>query len=88
MNFAEFVRHRENPTCFEMVGPPDWLNLWQIENQTHGYVDLVLLAVVGVFGDDTNLKKEKIRVFYMGDLRKNTTSTGTITKKPWLLWQV
>ena len=57
MNFAEFVRHRENPTCFEMVGPPDWLNLWKIENQTHGYVDPVLLVAVGGFGDDTNLKK-------------------------------
>ena len=64
MNFAEFVRHRENLTCFEMVGPPDWLNLWQIENQTHGYVDLALLAAVGVFGDDTNLKKEKISTKY------------------------
>jgi hypothetical protein len=55
VNFAEFVRHRENPTCFEMVGPPDCKNLLQIENQTHGYVDPVLLAVVEVFGDDTNL---------------------------------
>ena len=59
VNFAEFVRHRENPTCFEMVGPPDWLNLWKIENQTHGYVDPVLLAVVEVFGDDTNLERKK-----------------------------
>ena len=65
MNFAGFVRHWENPTCqFETVGPPDWLNLWQIENQTHGYVDLALLAAVGVFGDDTNLKKEKISTKY------------------------
>ena len=28
------------------------------------------------------------RALYMGELRKNTTSTGTITKKPRLLWQV
>ena len=27
------------------------------------------------------------RALYMGELRKNTTSTGTITKKPWILWQ-
>ena len=59
MNFAGFVMHWENPTCYEMVGPPDCLNLWQIENQTHGYVDLALLAAVGVFGDDTNLEKNQ-----------------------------
>ena len=58
VNFAGFVMHWENPTCFEMVGPPDWLNLLQIENQTHGYVDPVLLAVVEVFGDDTNLERK------------------------------
>ena len=27
------------------------------------------------------------RALYMGELRKNTTSTGTITKKTWILWQ-
>ena len=68
MNFAGFVMHWENPTCqFEMVGPPDWLNLWQIENQTHGYVDLALLAVVEVFADDTNLERKK----KLGTLHKN-----------------
>ena len=31
--------------------------------------------------------KREARALYMGELRKNTTSTGPITKKTWLLWQ-
>ena len=56
-----------NPICFEKVAPPDWLNLLQIENQTHGYVDLVSLAAVVAFDDYTNLKKKKKRLknFYV-----------------------
>ena len=37
------------------MGPPDWLNLLQIENQTHDYVDLVSLVAVVTFDDYTNL---------------------------------
>ena len=33
------------------------------------------------------LLHERTRAIYMGELRKNTTSTGTITKKTWILWQ-
>ena len=29
-----------------------------------------------------------LRAIYMGELRKNTTSIGTITKKTWILLQV
>ena len=36
---------------------------------------------------DPCLPKPINRALYMGELRKNTTSTGTIAKKTWILWQ-
>ena len=46
----------------------------------------------GVLKQKKHSKTEKdvlnrFRALYMGELRKNMTSTGTITKKNWILWQ-
>ena len=56
-----------------------------IETHAHSFLPINISAVgsVTLYLSQTSCP----RALYMGELRKNTTSTGTITKKTWLLCQ-